>query len=395
MGITTSDVLLLAARYGSKKVEEQSDLSAPFAAKEMTTIKQEGQTGYVTIKTGGLSSTQFLADGAALPTGSNILPLQMTYIPRHLVTRLTLPRGGLELCKDVKDGVALVMEELDTAANDVARQKGRAVFTSQITLATECTAQIVGPPGSITVTDPLGYRIGATVTLGEAGVPGNRQTMVVSSVDFVTGVVTFTTAITLAGPPADAAIIAFLGNAESNSPESLDNVSSATADVYGKSASDAGFEEWKGTQIASGGTISTGALREIHDQIRIRRGQEIDVVVTNPIQMTNYLDLFTTNERFQRGDVLDNYALMATFDGKKFAVDPNCPRSKAYLVNKKDVLIHEFRSFGPVVDGDKRSSGMGAAIVSQNTFSWDVQMHESLNLRVLHRAGCGALTGLT
>ncbi len=393
MGITTSDVLLLAARYGAKKVEEQSDLSAPFAAKEMTTIKQEGQTGYVTIKTGGLSSTQFLADGAALPTGSNIQPLQMTYIPRHLVTRLTLPRGGLELCKDVKDGVALVMEELDTAANDVARQKGRAVFSSQITLDTECSA--VGA-SSITVSDALGYRIGATVTLGSLAIPATRETAVVESVDFVSGIVTFTVALpgSITGlPPAD--IIAFLGNAESNSPESLDNVTSASADVYGKSASDAGFEEWKGTQVASGGTISTGSLREIHDQIRIRRGQEIDCVVTNPIQMTNYLDLFTSNERFQRGDVLDNYALLPTFDGKKFVVDPNCPRSKAYLVNKKDVLIHEFRAFGPVVDGDKRSSGMGAAIVSQNTFSWDVQMHESMNLRVLHRAGCGALTGLT
>ena len=132
MGITASEVFRLAARYGPKKVQEQSLMLARFSETKLDVLDQPGQTGYVTVKAGGVDATGFLADGGTLPTGGAVDPTQLNYTPKYLITRLQLPRGGIDLVRDVKDGVRLVMEELESAAADVARTRGRSIFSGSL-----------------------------------------------------------------------------------------------------------------------------------------------------------------------------------------------------------------------------------------------------------------------
>jgi len=409
MGITAAEVFQLAARFGAKKVHEQVNLVAPFVDK-MKTLKIEGQTGYVTVKTGGIGTTGFLADGAPLPAGDNKKPEQLTYYPRHLFTRLDLPRGGLELVRDVKDGVRLVNEQLDTAAKDVARQLGRAVFSASL----GSPAATVAAQDTIEVTDIMGFRVGMALDIftaagaiqcaGETAdlVAGTERSKVIQSINWTPALGVYTITLTEAIDSATASVTLnatdqiFLRGAKDNALTSLDDVTSESGDVYDKGPTD--IAEWSGNSLAStgvGGALTDADLRTVHDKIRLRRGEEVGAVCTNPLVLTSYMNLFTDNHRFQRGDVLDHYKLKPTFDGIAIEVDPNCPRDKAYLVNMSDVALHQFRAFGPVTDGDGRASGMGAALVSQSNFAWDIQMHLSTQLRATMRSGCGVITGIT
>ena len=72
MAITFNEIAELVARFGNSVVTEQANMASPFVGKGI--IKKEshsGTVGIVNVKSGGIQSTGFIADGGALPDGQN------------------------------------------------------------------------------------------------------------------------------------------------------------------------------------------------------------------------------------------------------------------------------------------------------------------------------------
>lgn len=393
MGITASEVFRLAARYGPKKVHEQSLLLARFVEEKLDVIDQPGQTGYVTVKSGGLEATGYIADQATLPTGDAVDPTQLYYTPKYLFTRLRLPRGGLDLVRDIKDGVRLIIEELESAAADVARQKGRAVFSKALGSP---AASASSGTATFTITDVAGLRKGAQVDLyTSAG--AFRESAVIDYVDWTTGPIAGGTAYTV-NLTANKALtwattdVLYLRGSKANGIVSIADAAS-TDSLYGHAATS---DEWSGNKDSTTTTLSETAMRRIHDQIRNRRGMPVDCIVMNPVTLTRYMNLHTDQRRFYPGDTLDKYgSLRPAFDGVEIFPDENCGAKDVLFFNKRDYKIHRFRKFGPETDGGKSAGmNMAAAMLSQSAFVYDVQMWEAMEARVTCRNGLGHMSAI-
>lgn len=393
MGITASEVFRLAARYGPKKVEEQSLLLARFNEEKLDILDIPGQTGYVTVKAGGLEPTGYIADGATLPTGDTVDPTQLNYTPKYLFTRLRLPRGGLDLVRDVKDGVRLVMEELESAASDIARTRGRALFAKSLGSP---AASAASGTSTFTIADVAGLRKGAQIDVyTSAG--AYRESAVIDYVDWTTGPIAGGTAYTvnltanktLTWATTD---VLYLNGSYSNGQLSLEDVCAA-ATLYSHATTS---DDWNGNLDSTTTALSETAMRTMHDQIRNRRGMPVDCIVMNPVTLTRYLNLHTDQRRFYSGDVLDKYgSLRPTFDGVEIFPDENCGSEDVFFFNKRDVKLHRFRKFGPETDGGKSPGmNMAAAILSQTAFVYDIQMWEACELRVLRRNGTGHMSAI-
>lgn len=393
MGLSASEVFRLAARYGPKKVHEQSLLLARFVEEKLDVLDQPGQTGYVTVKAGGLEPTGWIADQATLPTGGSVDPTQLNYTPKYLFTRLRLPRGGLDLVKDVKDGVRLVMEELESAAGDVARQKGRSVFSNSLG---SVAASAAAASNSFTITDVAGLRKGAQIDVyTSAGV--FRESAVIDYVDWATGPIAGGTAYTVYLTAAKGLTwattdVIYLHGAQANGIVSLSDAA-GTGSVYSHAASS---DEWSGNKDSTTTTLSETAMRRVHDQVRNRCGMPVDCIVMNPVTVTRYLNLHTDQRRFYSGDTLDKYgSLRPAFDGVEIFPDENCGTKDVFFFNKRHYKLHRFRKFGPETDGGKSASmSMAAAMLSQTAFVYDIQMWEACEARITQRNGLGHMSAI-
>lgn len=399
MGITANDVFRLAARLGAKAVEEQSQMVAKFFDQKLDILDQPGQTGYVNVKSGGIESTKFIADNGDLPGGDSVDIRQLHYTPKFLFSRLSLPRGGLELANGVKDGVRLLVEQLKSAAADVARQRGRSVFNTGLGSPYETQAST---STDFKIADVSGLKPGMKIDIYNGATLEDSK--VVASIDWATSgpiagldyyVVTLTAATAV---PWNASWKIYVQGAHAlDGTEYLGMLSladvCANSALYGLAA---GTDEWSGNLDSTTTSLSEGSLRTMHDQIRNRRGTEVDCIVMNPVTVTRYLNLATDQRRFMPGDALDKYGkLLPTFDGVEIFPDVNCGNKDVFFFNGDDVKLHRFRKFGPDTDG-MRSPAMGsaAAIVSSSTFTYDIQMYEAMELRVTRRNGSGHLSAI-
>lgn len=396
MGITANDVYQLAARLGAKAVEEQSQMVAKFFDQKLDILDQPGQTGYVNVKAGGLESTKFIGDGLTLPNGAAVDITQLHYTPKFLFSRLSLPRGGLELANGVKDGVRLLVEQLKSAAADVARQRGRSVFNKGLGSP---YAPVTAPATSFQITDVSGLKIGMKIDVyDDTATPAALvDSVTVTSIDWVgsgpiAGLAYYTVGITAAGANWATTNNLYVQGARTQGMVSLTDVC-ANAALYDHPVGDDG---WSGNLDSTTTSLSEGALRTMHDQIRNRRGVEVDCIVMNPVTVTRYLNLATDQRRFMPGDALDKYGkLLPTFDGVEIFPDVNCGNKDVFFFNGDDVKLHRFRKFGPDTDG-MRSPAMGsaAAIVSSTSFTYDIQMYEAMELRVTRRNGSGHMSAI-
>ena len=92
MAITFNEIAELVARFGNSVVTEQANMASPFVGKGI--IKKEshsGTVGIVNVKSGGIQSTGFIADGGALPDGQNKQPHQLAYHPKAYPFLVLLP----------------------------------------------------------------------------------------------------------------------------------------------------------------------------------------------------------------------------------------------------------------------------------------------------------------
>jgi hypothetical protein len=140
--LSASDVVAFAAREGNKMIEAQVNMKAKlFAALDKQQMK--GKRSIINVVNGGLSSTTQVADFGALPTEAGVVPAQGFVDAVAYVSRLGLGRIALATLSGVDDSADLLDLHLQIAADDMARQIGRAVFGSSLASPTN-SAGFVG-----------------------------------------------------------------------------------------------------------------------------------------------------------------------------------------------------------------------------------------------------------
>jgi hypothetical protein len=130
--LDASDIVAFAAREGNKMIEAQVNMKAKlFAALDKQPMK--GRRSVINVVNGGLASTAQVVDFGALPAEAASVPAQGFVDAVGYVSRLGLGRIALETLAGVDDSADLLDLQLQLAADDMARQIGRAVFGSQLT----------------------------------------------------------------------------------------------------------------------------------------------------------------------------------------------------------------------------------------------------------------------
>jgi hypothetical protein len=440
MAITFNEIAELVARFGNSVVTEQANMAAPFVGKGI--IKKESHTGtvgIVNVKGGGINSTGFIADGGALPEGENIQPHQLAYHPKALFSRLSIPRIAALTAVSKQDGVNLVKEQMESVGADLGRTLGRAVFKSgSITRPfaagnlVDAAAGAVGTPRAISLAsaanqDLSPYRIGAAFVgatytqTNPATAAGALAALVVSSINYNTGVVTFTPHTIVSGAVGPAllapntgalSVTTFAtasldvlrpadGGALANSMTSLLDLASAAVAPAGTTLGTAGnyaglsaanTPDYCGSDVAAaGGNLTIEKLDELSQKVKRRSGKPWTHTVMNSTNMHNYMSLLVSQRRFVGGNQSADASTssMATYEGKPIIVDENMPDSTVLLFTQSDVKLAQWRDFQPDSDGTK------AAMVSDTSFIYDTQIFGMYNLRATARHGLGILTGIT
>lgn len=426
MAITFNEIAELVARFGNSVVTEQANMAAPFVGKG--TIKKESHTGtvgIVNVKSGGIRSTGFIADGGALPNGQNVQPIQLAYHPKALFSRLSIPRIAALTAVSKQDGVNLVKEQMETVGADLGRTLGRAVFKSGA-LARPFAAgnKAVGATSIITSQanqDLSPFRVGAAfVGLTDTTAAPNTKdlALVVTSINYGTGVVTFEVrlvtgnvigdlsgALTILSATADT-IRAADGGSLDNSMASLLDL--ASDDVYpgagvstlgtagnyaglATAATAAAMPDYCGSEVASGGALTIEKLDELSQKVKRRAGKPWTHTVMNSTNMHNYMSLLVSQRRFVGGNQSADASTssMATYEGKPIIVDENMPDAEVLLFTQSDVKLAQWRDFQPDFDGKN------AAMVSDSSLIYDTQIFGMYNLRATARHGLGKVTGIT
>lgn len=387
-GFTVSDVDELAARFGNEIVNMQTNLLAPFYAKKLKKKFIPGRVGIVNVKGGGISSTKWLADGGALPAKANKQPKQGIYLPKVIFSRLGLPRLAAALVQSVGEGVGLVKENIDTMAQDIARQRGLGVIKSNL----GSPASIVDT-SNITVDDPSGFREGMTVDRYNVS-DVYQDSVQITKVDIpATGAATITFAATATRATTD---VLYAQGAHDDAPTSLSDIN-LDASLYGVSQNG---DDWSGNRYSSVGALSINKMRLLNVLIKRRSGMKPDCIVANSLNEKRYVDLNIAQRRFMPGQVLDQVGDVVTeFEGIRFCVDENAPDAEMYFVNTSKVEWHESVKLGADKDAPAnsmhRGGGNPTAHVDDTDFVFDTQMWEAGNLRVLQRSCHGALLGIT
>jgi len=149
-GIDASDIVAFAAREGNKMIEAQVNMKAKlFAALDKQPMK--GRRSVINVVNGGLASTAQVVDFGALPSEAASVPAQGFVDAVGYVSRLGLGRIALETLSGVDDSADLLDLQLQIAADDMARQIGRAVFGSELAAPTAAGSSVTQVGGSGTV----------------------------------------------------------------------------------------------------------------------------------------------------------------------------------------------------------------------------------------------------
>lgn len=396
MAITASAIGALVGRFSNKLVHEQALMS--FDALDQGVVKVDDkptQRGVVNIKAGGFSSTGFIADGGSLPTGDSNDISQLTYDPTFLFGRLSIPRGGAIISNNPADGVDIVRELMESAGRDLGRHLGRAFYKRKVEAITTAAGNTAASGSSFSSVDVSQYRLGMTLEHRDSAGTTLKATLIVTD-------------ITLASAGANGGTVDTDGNFTTtplantdnlwakgtydNAFVSLDDCASSTGSVYGKAATE---DEWKGNEDPSTATLTAETLHDVLVNVERRGDDQPTCLIANPLNRARLYEVMDGDIRYT-GSEMDQYGKRLTFEGLPICVDRNAPDTHFFVFNDKAMRIHQYRPFGPEVDGDaKKGMTRGAVLVSQSTFTWDVQLVGSFQGRCNSRRSLGQMSALT
>ncbi len=400
MTITVSQISALVGRYTNTIVNEQVNCEAPFVGKGLIKrVKKADKVGIVNIKAGELRSVQWLADGATLPSGSDVQPVQATYLPVTLFGRISMPRIAAKLASSLDDGIDITKEEMESCGTTLARQFGRAVFGNTLSAP---TATVAAAATTFTVASPAGYRVGMAFEVynGATAIEGTTEatllyvTKVAIPVDGV-GDSTITFVGTNAGGNNTqwlSTYTIYMRGAQVNAMTSLADVC-ANASLYGQSQNS---NEWSGNLDSTTATLTIPALRKMLTTVIRRRGRKPTCIVSNRTNEERYSNQLINNRRFTSGKMDAVGGADFELEGLPWHTDENVEDTDVIFFNDKDVLIHEFQDFKPEINGGK-SAGMnqGAFLISDSQLTYDIQVLGIFNLRCLRRNGTARFSGFT
>lgn len=399
MAITLAQISALAGRYTNEIVNEQANLEAPFAAKTLKRLKRANEVGVVNIKAGEFDSTAFVADAGLLPDGSDVQPVQGTYQPVGLFSRIRLPRIAAGLVRSTSDGIDLVKEEMESCGASLARQLGRGVFGQSLGSP---TATVNTTSTTFTVVSPSGWRVGMAFAVynGASHIEGDTQATVlrVTKVDIPADGVGDTTITFVAAGGAGNTVqwlttyTFWLRGANVNRMTSMADITAA-ASLYGQSQNS---NEWAGNLDSTTTVMTIPALRALLTTVVRRRGMKPSHIVSNRKNEERYSNLLINNRRFMQGKMDAVGGAAFELEGIPWITDENVDDTDVFFFQEKDVKLHEFRDFQPDIDGTKKTGmNIGAALISDTNLVYDVQVWGAFNLRVERRNGTGRMSALT
>jgi len=402
MGITPNDIYKLVARFSNSIVTEQANEMSPLIDKGILKQKKiTDKVGIVNITAGEMASVGMVSSGGSLPQGTNVLPVQATYLPVNIFGRIAIPRDSANLASSTEDGVDIVSQQMRICGQALGRQRGRALVASSLGAI---AANIAAGQTSFTVNDPSPYRVGMAFEVfnGSTAIEGTTEAdlLVVSNI-----------AYTLDGSPATITFVGkgsggsninawttgytlYLRGAKSSGTfTSLADVCAASS-LYGVANTS---NEWSGNLDSTTPVLSLPAMQNLYSMIRRRRGAKPTHVLVNTTREASYTNLLINNKRFAPGQQMDAVGGMdLEYHGLPVIVDDNVNDTDLFMFNQEDMMLHVFRDFAPDFDGEAaKGMNRGAVIVSDSLFVYDVQVWGSFNLRVERRNGTGQMNNLS
>jgi hypothetical protein len=452
MSIKVEDIVEFAAREGNKMIESQVNMKAKlFAALDKTPMK--GRRAVINIVNGGLSSTSQVEDFGALPTESASVPDQGFADAVGYVSRLGLGRIALATLAGVDDSADLLDLQLQIAADDMARQIGRAVFGSQ--LGSPATTGSVAQAGagltatvvfsvnggladfregeayqvepvagttdwhalctSVVVTGNDAVRV--TLVVGPAGVPGFQAAGYADA--FVTavggvGANTFLTTNKIflrgsrkPGSPVDGVVTGGVAAANAGLV-TLQLITSATEALHGLPA---GLRGWTGMTFGLSPDPAVGSptpemFMQKSKLLQARAGVAPTHLVLGGMASVAFAAAQISNGTSFAGGIvsqarrnvdgkLDKYGRDGDMEsglamfGRPVLIDDNCPTTEAYLINKDHLKVGEWKKLSA------EDEGGSPLLLSRSTFSKEVQFSCIYNLIARKRNAHARLIGLS
>lgn len=400
MTITVGQISSLVGRYTNEVVNEQINSATPFIGKGvLKKIVKKDKIGIVNIKAGELSSGTFVADGGTLPSGTDVQPVQGTYNPIGLFSRIAIPRIAATLASSVDDGIDIVKEEMDSCGKTMGRLLGRGVAGTSLGSP---TATVNAASTTFTVTSPGAWRVGmgfevwngASAIEGQTDITLLKVTAVAIPADGV-GDTTITFVGTNAGGNAVQWLTTytfFLRGAKSNAMTAMSDITAA-ASLYGVSNT---TNDWSGNLDSGTMTLSVEAMRALLTTAVRRRGEKPTHVICNRRNEERYSNRLLNNRRFMGGKMDAVGGSSFEFEGLPVFTDENFDDTDLYLFNQNDVKLHVFREAAPDFDGGaEKGMNRAAVLVSDSQLIYDVQVLGIYNLRVERRNGTARMSALT
>lgn len=400
MTITVSQISSLVGRFTNSIVNEQAMLECPFVGSG--TIKKKkirDKTGVVNIKAGELRSAGAVADGGTLPEGADVQPVQGTYLPVGIFARISIPRIAAKLASSLDDGIDLVKEEMESCGQTLGRILGRSIFVQTLSGP---TANVAAGSTTFTVASASGYRVGMAFEVWRTNTAVEGTTaatlLYVTNIAIPTDGVSDTT-ITFVGTNgggSNSAWVAatdtlYLRGTKSNPMVSLGDVTAA-ASLYGLVHTG---NEWSGNLNTAMTTMSVPQLRSGMTVLVRRRGAKPTHIVSNRLNEERYSNLLINNRRFMNGKMDAVGGASFDLEGIPWITDENIDDTDVYYFNDKDVMLHEFQGFLPETNGGKKAGmDMGAALISDTSLIYDVQVLGIYNLRCQRRNGTLRFSGV-
>lgn len=400
MGITASEVQAFADRYTNRIVKEQTNLKAPWYAKQLRKVDMPGMAGVINIKAGGLQSTWYQADGGALPAGDSKTPVQLSYYAKNIVTRGNFPRVGLATANGTGNSVNMLLEQFNTAAADFARVRERGYIKRS--LGSPAGATTANVSTSFTTIDPSGFRVGSKVDV-RTSAGAFRESVVITDVAFSatlggTATVSFTGSGTGGACATSWATsdVLWLSGAYDYGTVSLADIC-ANASLYGQAVSS---QDWRGNLDDTTGDLTVSRLRAIKAITTARGGDLPSHVLSNSVNLTRYGNTMLAGRMYLGGEVMDaGVPGKVGFDGLEWIISENCPNADVFVPKMDDISIHctimeRVERDGPASAAQGGGNTSQWMLVSQSSLSFDWQMLASEEMRVERRANCGQITNI-